>query len=530
MLAGPLFLIVLPLTLAPVVYLLRRWALLAASLASATTLVMASLCWRLPLDRPLSVPGLTSVLGWKVALGEPMMVLGREFALELAGCSTLGFIYLMAAVAFLFAWRISQGRLFFPLGLIILSLVGAAVMIRHFLFAVLFLWIASIVAVFIIQGDREGPRRGALQYLVMVSLAIPPLLITPWLIDLQAVNLDNLALLRYATVLLAIGFAILLAVVPFHGWVSAVAVDAPPVVAAFVLTVANAVVLLLLLNLLQSYPWLSEDPQVFHLLRLGGLLMATVGGLLAFAQRDFSRLLGYAVLSDMGCTLVALGTASPSALAAALLQVTHRSVGLMLTAMGLAVVRHRTGSDSFVNPSTALRQAPGPLALVLDPLSLGQRTKGDKYRAPGTKGSGQGSGHRLRGVARHLPLSTAGLILGGLSLAGMPLTAGFPSRWAIYRLLSGYHSPAPGLSQVLLKPGAGLALAMLLSGAGVAFGYLRGLSTLLGPSTEPKVKREPFIASLMILGMIVLCIGLGLCPQWLLPPIERVVESFSFLR
>ncbi len=503
MLAGPLFLIVLPLTLAPVVYLLRRWALLAVSLASATALVMASLCWRLPLDRPLSVPGLTSVLGWKVALGEPMMVLGREFALELAGWSTLGFIYLMAAVAFLFAWRISQGRLFFPLGLIILSLVGAAVMIRHFLFAVLFLWIASIVAVFIIQGDREGPRRGALQYLVMVSLAIPPLLITPWLIDLQAVNLDNLALLRYATVLLAIGFAILLAVVPFHGWVSAVAVDAPPMVAAFVLTVANAVVLLLLLNLLQSYPWLSEDPQVFHLLRLGGLLMATVGGLLAFAQRDFSRLLGYAVLSDMGCTLVALGTASPSALAAALLQVTHRSVGLMLTAMGLAVVRHRTGSDSFVNPSTG-------------PWSSGPRT--------------EGSGHRLGGVARHLPLSTAGLILGGLSLAGMPLTAGFPSRWAIYRLLSGYHSPAPGLSQVLLEPGAGLALAMLLSGAGVAFGYLRGLSTLLGPSTEPKVKREPFIASLMILGMIVLCIGLGLCPQWLLPPIERVVESFSFLR
>ena len=113
-----------------------------------------------------------------------------------------------------------------------------------------------------------------------------------------------------------------------------------------------------------------------------------------------------------------------------------------------------------------------------------------------------------------MPLATAGLVLGGLSLAGMPLTAGFPSRWAIYRLLS-----APDL-----------ALAMLLSGAGVAFGYLRGLSTLLGSSTEPKVRREPFIASLMILGMIILCLGLGLRPQWLLPPIQRVVGSFSFLK
>lgn len=485
MIAAPLFLIGLPLALAPVVYLLRRWALLAASLASAIVLVMASLCLRGPLDRPASVPGLTSALGWKVALGQPMMVLGREFALELAGSFTLGFIYLIAAIAFLFAWRISQGRLFFPLGLIILSLLGAAVMIRHFLFAVLFFWIASIVVVFIIQDESQGPKRGALQYLVMASLPIPPLLITPWLIDLQAVNPDNLALLRYATVLLAIGFAILLGVVPFHGWVSALAVDAPPMVAAFVLTVTNAVVLLLMLSLLQSYPWLSEDPQVFGLLRLGGLLMATVGGLLAFAQRDFSRLLGYAVLSDMGVTLVALGMASSSALTAALLQVAHRSVGLMLTTMGLAVVCRCAGDDSFAN---------------------------------------------LAGVAKRLPLSTAGLVVGGLSLAGMPLTAGFPSRWVIYRLLSGYHTPASGLSQVLVKPGTALALAMLLSGVGVALGYLRGLSTLLGPSTEPKVKREPFIASLLILGMIILCLGLGLRPQWLLPPIQRVVESVSFLR
>ena len=471
MIAGPLFLMVLPLALAPVVYILRRWRLLAASLASATALILASLYLGLPFDRPVSV------LGLEVALGEPMVVLGREFALEPAGGLTLGFICLIAAIAFLFAWRISQGDPFFPLGLTILSLLSAAVMIRHFLFAVLFLWIASIIAVFIIQGDRQGPGRGALRYLVMVSLAVPPLLITPWLIDLQALNPDNLALLRYAAVLLAMGFAILLAVVPFHGWVSTVAADAPPVAAAFVLTVTNAIVLLLMLNLLQSYPWLSEDPQVFWLLRLGGLLMAAVGGLLALAQRDFGRLMGYAVLSDMGCTLVALSVASPAALTAALLQVAHRSVGLTLTAMGLAVARHRVGGDSFAS---------------------------------------------LTGMARRLPLSTVGLMLGGLSLAGMPLTAGFPSRWAIYRLLS-----APDTSTGL---SASLALAMLLSGAGVAFGYLRGLSTLLSPSSELKVKREPFIASLIILGMIMFCLWLGLRPQWLLPPIQRVVGSFSFLR
>ncbi len=462
MIPGPLFLMILPLALAPVVYLLRRWTLLAASLASAAVLIVASLYLGWTLDRPVSV------LGLEVALSQPMVVLGREFALEPAGGFTLGFICLMAATAFVFTWRIPQGGLFFPLGLIILSLLSAAVMIQHFLFTVLFLWIASIIAVFVVQGDRQGRWRGALRYLVTVSLAVLPLLVTPWLIDLQAVNPDDLALLRYAAVLLAIGFAILLAVVPFHSWVSAVAADAPPMVAAFLFTAINAVVLLLMLNLLQSYVWLPENLQVFRLLRIGGLLMAIVGGLLAFAQRDFGHLLGYAVLSDMGCTLVALSVASPAALTAALLQVAYRAVGLMLTAMGLAVVRHRTGSDCFDN---------------------------------------------VGGVARRLPLSTVGLVLGGLSLAGMPLTAGFPSRLAIYRLLS---SP-------------NLALVLLLSGAGVAFGYLRGLSILLNPSTEPTVKREPLIASLMILGMIILCLWLGLRPQWFLSSIQRVVESFGFL-
>lgn len=463
MITGPPLLILLPLAFASVILLLRRWTPLAALLASATALAMAGLCLGLPLNRPISV------LGWQVALGQPMMVLGREFALGIANSLALGFLWLIAAVAFLFAWRIPQGNLFFALGLVILSLLGAAMMIRHFVFAVLFLWVANLVIVFIVQGEQQGLRRGALRYLVMVSLAVPPLLTALWLIDLHAVNPDNPALLRQAVVLLGIGFAILLAVVPFHSWVSALATDAPPIVTAFILTAINTVVILLMLNLLQSYSWLSEDPQVFRLLRLGGASMAVVGGGLALLQRNFSRLMGYAVLSDMGCTLMALGVISSAGLTAAVLQVVHRSVGLLLAAMGLAAVRHQVGSDAF------------------DGLSR---------------------------VGRRLPIAVAGLVLGGLSLGGMPLTAGFPSRWAIYRLL----------------PEQELGLAMLLSGGAVTLAYLRGLVALLGFSTQGQVKRESIVASLIIVGMIVLCLGLGIFPQWLLSAVQRVAGSFSFLK
>ena len=48
---GPILLLALPLGVAVITYLVRRWTVLAALLAAATTAVLAFLCLRLPLDR-----------------------------------------------------------------------------------------------------------------------------------------------------------------------------------------------------------------------------------------------------------------------------------------------------------------------------------------------------------------------------------------------------------------------------------------------------------------------------------------------
>ena len=481
MIAGPVLLIALPLAAAPLVYLLRRWPWAEACLASAIALGMAGLCLFLPLDRPVSI-----LLGRGIALGEPVSVLGRELALNPADCLLLALLYLMAATCFLFAWRVPQGRAFAPLGLIILGVLSGAVAIRHLLFAALLLWLASIVAVLMVQGDRRGSTRGALRYLVVTTLAVPPLLTLPWLIDLYALHPENLAVSYFAAVLLASGFAIVLGVVPFHVWVPSLADEAPPLATAFVLTAMGGAALFVTLSYFEACPWLVANPQVFRLLGGVGLLTAAIGGLFAFAQRDFSRLLGYAALSDMGCLLVALGQGSALGLSAALLEFVNRSLGLTLAGMGLAMVRSRAGSDAFADAG---------------------------------------------GLARRLPLATAGLLLGGLSLAGFPLTAGFVSRWALLRLLAGrawWWVP-------------------ILAGAGVAVGFLRGLSALLGPKAGPSSPpcgdcsplsnpphmrggQGPLLPSAMILGLMLLCMVLGLWPQYVMVPIQRVVETFTFLR
>lgn len=473
MMAGPLPLTILPLAMAPIVYFLRRWPMAASLSALVTALATAGLCLRLPLD-------------------EPAYVLGRELALDHPSQIVLVFILVTAAILFLCTWLTSQGPSFTPFGLAILGLLSGAATIRLFLFAALLLEIAAIIAVFAIQGDRQGPERvegqssehvegqgstrAGLRYLVMTALALPCLLVAAWLFEIHTRYPHNAALAEPAVTLLVLGFAILLGAVPFQAWLPAVSVEAPPTVTAFLIGIVHPVLFLLLANVFQRHSWLLADNRAFQLLTVGGLLTALVGGLLALGQQDFGRLLAYAALSDLGCLLLGLGTASTEGLTATALQLVNRSLALVLAGVGLAALRRYASSDAFAD---------------------------------------------LGNMAWRMPLVSAGLLVSLLSLAGFPLTGGFASRWPIYRLV--------------YQENHLYAIALAFSGGAAALGCWRGLLALLGPDTNPESEREPIppsqhlpTAAVMLI-LTLLCLALGLFPQSFLAPILKLVESFTFL-
>jgi multicomponent Na+:H+ antiporter subunit D len=455
--------------MALIVYFLRRWPIAASLSASVTALVTAGLCLRLPLD-------------------DPVYVLGRELVLDHPSQMVVVFILVTAAILFLCTWftsqspslpfdgvypeqgRRAQDTAFIPFGLAILGLLSGAATMRLFLFAALLLEIAAIVAVFAIQGDQQGSTRAGLRYLVMTALALPCFLVVAWLFELHARNPHNVALAEPAVTLLALGFAILLGVVPFQAWLPAVAVEASPTVTAFLIGTVNPVLFLLLTSLFQRHPWLIASNQAFQLLTVGGLLTALVGSLLALGQQDFGRLLAYTALSDLGCLLLGLGTASMEGLTATALQLVNRSLALVLASVGLAALRRYASSDAFAN---------------------------------------------LGNVGRRMPLVSAGLLAGLLSLAGFPLTGGFASRWPIYRLV--------------YQENHLYAIALVLSGGAAALGCWRGLLALLGPDTHPELEREPISTAAVMLILTLLCLTLGLFPQLFLPSILKSVEGFTFL-
>jgi formate hydrogenlyase subunit 3/multisubunit Na+/H+ antiporter MnhD subunit len=483
---GPILLLALPLLAAAVTYLVRRWSLLAAFVSAATTGILATLCLLLPLDRS------AFVLGQEVAFGRPIVILGRSLILDPAGQMWLAFVFVLATVFYLFAWRISQGRSFFPFSLVILSLYALVVLLETFSLAVLALAISVALTVFVIQAGQLTSIRGALRYLLITALAVPFMLAAAWYVDQSLLSPDNAEMASRALLPAVVGFGLLLAVFPFGTWMPAVAADAPPLVSAFVFTAGQSMAFYLALVFLRDTPQALTNSVTFSAIQLAGLVMAASGGIMAAVQRDFGRLFGYAALSDLGLVLLALGLGGSQGLTLALLHGVNRAVAITLLAGSLSILRHRAISDRFV---------------------------------------------QLQGVARRLPVATMGLMLGGLALAGFPFTAGFATHWAVKRGVWNWaqaFSPALAGTATTSETAPGpewvwilTSIALLASSIGIVVGMLRGLSAMLGAEDRDDVAGQPLIASLMLLALAALATIVALYPQLFLEQVQHAVQSFS---
>ena len=475
MIAGSLLLLLLPLAMAGIVYIVLRWQPLAALLSVGAALALGFAVITLPLDQPVR-PFSFRGEDYQIAMGEAVTIFGRELVLEPSDRMAMAFLFFTAAGIFFLAWRTSPRSLIFPIGLGLLSLLSGALLIRPLIYAALLIEIAAALSIFALQAEGEPPTRGGMRYLAFTTLALPGLLVTHWLLDRYTVTPDETQLLSTATALLAFSFALWLGVVPFHTWVPSVAGDSAPLAGIFVLTVGNHAVWFLLLDFLETYPWLSSNPNFGSFVSTAGVAMVVVGGLLAPAQRHLGALLGYAALADSGAALIALGMHSTLGLELALLSLNVRPFGLVLMAAGLSGLWRYNGSDDSLNA--------------------------------------------LRGAGWKAPWSTALLLVGGLSTAGFPVSAGFVWRWALYRALA------------LSSPG--YALLIMLSGMGVMVGLWRGLAALLDRPRSPENRSvipfpsEGWLTAVVVIIVIAGCIGVGLFPQVLAPWSTRMADTYTF--
>jgi multicomponent Na+:H+ antiporter subunit A len=478
-----MILLIPPLLAALAAYLVRRWALLAALISAGTAGLLAILCLRLPLDQS------AFVLGQQVAFGRPVVVLGQTLVLDQAGKMWLAFVFGLPAVFYLFAWRISQGRSFFSFSLVILAIYALAVLLPDLALSVLAFAIAATLLVFILQAGQLLSVGGAQRYLLVTLLAVPLLLMAIWLAG-QPATAEGQNLARRALLPAALGFGLLLASFPFGTWMPAIAAEAPPLVSAFVFTVGQGMALYLALSFAASHPGLLQNAAVLGVIQLAGLGMAASGGVMAAVQRDLGRFMGYAALANLGVLLLAFASGGSQRLELALLHGLSHSLSITLMAAALSIIRHRAATSRF---------------------------------------SGLG------GVAQHLPVATAGLILGALALAGFPLTVGFPTRWAVGRAAWSWALPfAPGaeLPGSAALPGQEWVWALTLfalaaSSIGVVIGLLRCLNAMATPDERHDMAGQPAIASLLVALLAALTFVLGLYPQLFVEQVSSVARALA---
>jgi NADH:ubiquinone oxidoreductase subunit 2 (subunit N) len=473
--SGPVFLMGLPLLVAALLQLVRRWTGMMAWLAAGAAGLMAASVALAPADRAIAIGPLS------VTMRTPFYVLGRAMVIEDVDRLPLIFIGATAAGLFVVAWRLLPHSNFFPSGLIIVSLLSGAMMVAQVVYAALLVEMAALVTVFPLHervgasGESSGGlrRKGGLQYIVYASLALPGLMITQLLLEQFAIFPSDQGLLQSATVLLGLSLAILLGAVPFQSWLSSVAMDGSPPVVTFLFTVNIGTVWFLLLAYLESYTWLSQQAAFGSLFTGVGLLMMVIGGALAASQQRLGRIVGYATLVDNGAMFVALGSGQVAGLALTLVMLIARPFALGLMTLGLDGLRRL--------------------------------------------GEGEDELDALAGAAWVAPWRSLAYMVGGVAMAGFPLSLGFSARWGLYRLM---------VQENLFQ-----ALIALIGSAGIMMGLISAVRVLLTPSEASPIGPslpEDRVVLLLILALLLSTVLLGLFPQTVNQIALETAEAFTF--
>jgi formate hydrogenlyase subunit 3/multisubunit Na+/H+ antiporter MnhD subunit len=472
---APLIFVGVPILLAPIAYLLHRGRGVAGLTSAIIMAGLAALAILMPFNQPVSwLAGLT--------IPDSFIVIGRTFLIEPADRLALAFMFAQAALLFLVSGLGEPPPGLFGAGLGVLGLLSAALFVRPFLFAAIFIQLAAALSVVMLAARAEdspsrlSSGRGALRFVVYLTLGMPFILLTGWLVEAASASPGDTAFTAQATTLLLFGFAILLGVVPFHTWLPAVAEQSSSFAAAFVFSVIRQGIIFLLLAFLDSFPWLNQNPIIYRALTLAGGGMALVGGLFAFGQRSLGRVLGYVMVVEIGADMLCLGLGSLAGVQAAVAGLATRGLALPLWAAGLDHLRRHQGGDTLA---------------------------------------------ALHGAARKHPIPAAALVIGLLSLAGFPLTAGFTTRWPLLFLLAQIHPTA--------------AIFLIVGALSISLVAARALAALLSTDSPPvppsEVGVEPEELSPVAIGVYGLGFAVvfvvGLFPQWLLPLVANAASAFA---
>lgn len=375
--------------------------------------------------------------------------------------------------------------------LLLTALLGGLVLVGSSHFASFFIGIEILsISLFVLIGyplNRSRPLEGAIKYLVLSGVSSAFLLMGMALIYAQCGELyfsgiggyitsrdDINAMVLSGTLLIVAGLGFKLSLVPFHLWTPDVYEGAPAPISAFIATVSKGAVFALLLRYFISTDSYAYTPllTVFSVIAALSILG---GNLLALLQNNVKRLLAYSSIAHMGYLLVAFIAGERISPALVVESVNFYLLAYFITTIG----------------------AFG----VVSVLSTPQMEADDLYL--------------YRGLFWRRPWLAAVFTLMLLSLAGIPLTAGFIGKFYIFT----------GAADSRLW---GLLFAIIV-GSGLGLYYYLRIIVVMAMNVQETVIRpsQDRISTATLAVLTMLLVWFGIYPSLLINVIQSVAYAME---
>jgi formate hydrogenlyase subunit 3/multisubunit Na+/H+ antiporter MnhD subunit len=480
-----LLIILFPISMAAMTFLLRKQTALVLIIAVGVVLTQMLLVAQVPLDTSIRLFGM--VLG--------LNVLTRLFLIV---------FLVVVAMAYIAAWHLPHGENFVPVTLLLLALISATLLLRDPFIVSLLLVGSALAAVLAILDLPTGSSMlletraiaTSLKYLVLMTLAGALSYFSFVLADIYrpGVTLDSIQQARFILALLTAGFALRLALIPFHSWLPDMVEDSAPMVSAVVIAVLNTTSLLVLVLSFQRFPvLLVENALGLFFLRIGAIVTVVLGGLLALSQQSIRRTLAYLLIYGSGMVFYGLVSTSALGLTGAMFESLNQVLAVVLVFISLGLIERPDG------------RPPVP-------------------------------GFERRDLLRRWPVGSVGFLCGVLMLLGVPPFGGFASRLLLYQAAA-QQSWAELLLLLAGTALGGLALMRLARDKflGPSEDTPEHEPALLGETEldRPSVRRlqpEPRSTALLALLLLGASLAIGLYPQPFLELMAEVVRDLTFVQ
>jgi multicomponent Na+:H+ antiporter subunit D len=187
-------------------------------------------------------------------------------------------------------------------------------------------------------------------------------------------------------IFIVVGIALKLALFPLHLWLPNAYKYSPSAISVFLSATATKVAVYVMLRMVFTVftgDFLTFEPTQYIFLLLGvfGVILASFA---AVHQNDLKRILAYSSIAQISYMVLGIGFASILGVTATLVHVFNHALMKGALFMAAGAIVYRVGSSRLVN---------------------------------------------VRGIGRQMPWTSAAIFIAGLSLIGIPGTAGFISKW-----------------------------------------------------------------------------------------------------